>query len=555
MVALLACGLTYATDFTLHEGENKINVNDFVVNATYTAKSTGKVIVDAFVVFDKVECNGTTYSYDYTPGAQHGAYHYEVNAEAGQVISIVSSFFLNNGTSIWISENGAGPVPVSIQQVSPARDQTYSWAHAGMMTINFNKSVVFDRAYLVAGGKKYAIDEASVGSSIGCKLKDVIEKAQEEGSMKTGDRFIVRFEGVREMADPTNLYNGNGILEIAYLAPAPQGRMVSAKADGQDIHASILNSYTILSYYDTDGEEGLLKFEFSKNIKSILRPRLRMGDLDRSAEGLYYEGDVPYSIDGKVLTIDLRGELRSYARLFPGVDLEAMEVSGTQPFTTISLALVNIIDEDGNPMATEQDGNVGSFAFTFNYKELEDNIVMDGDRSEDAEGSMKAAGDVVQLWIDQELKSIDGVSVFFKVVDDGQGVDDEGNPVYVDGKTELPLTDISILSSDPIDGCVIGFTIPQLQSQVELGGPVIPAADGQPLRIVIKVRTANGMPHDMAINYIFRSTEDGITTEDGISRITPTAVRNAASYGIDGLPVSGKSARGIVIIGGKKYMK
>ena len=539
----------YATDITLHEGENKINVNDFVVNATYTAKSTGKVVLDAFVVFDAVTCDGVTYEYVYAPGALHGVFHYEVDAKAGQTIQAISNFFLNNGTSIWVTENGEGPVPVSVQQVSPAAEQKYAWTHAGMMTINFNKAVIFDDICLVAGGKKYAIDEVTAGSSVGCSLKAPIEKALEDGSMKEGDRFVVRIEGLCEMTDPTNLYNGDGVLEIAYLAPALQGRMVSAKVDGQDIHVATLNNYTMLSYYDADGEEGLLKVEFSKNIKSLVQPRLRMGELDRSAEGLYYEGNVPYTIDGKVLTVDLRGELRSYARLFPGVDLDAMELRGTAAFETIDLSLINVIDEDGNPMATETAGSVGSYTFTLHYKEIVDNVTMDGDRLEDMEGSQKGAGDVVQLWVDQELKAIEGVSVYFKVVDEGQGVDDEGNPAYIEGVAQVALEDIKIISTDSFEGTVLGFTIPKLQMQIEQGGDYIPAASGQPLRIVLKVKTMNGMPHDLVINYVCRSTADAIR------QLPATEQHDGRSYSLSGLPVDGRTARGIIITGGKKVIK
>lgn len=548
LVSLLACGMINATDITLNEGQNMISVNDFVVNATYTVKSTGKVVIDAAVSFDKVECNGKTYTATYAPGSSKGAYHYEVDAEASQVISLECSFFLSNGSSIWITENGAGPVPISVQQVSPARNATFTWTYAGMMTINFNKSVIYDNIYLVAGGKKYPVDEATAGSSVGCNLKYAIQKALDEGSMKTGDRFVVRIEGLREMTDPTNRYNGNGILEVAYLAPAFPGELVSAKADGQDIHVGALNSYSILSYYDAEGEEGLFRFEFSKNVKSLSRVRLMMGALDRSAEGLYYEGSAPFTIEGNTVTVDLRGELRSYARLFPGVDLEAMDVMGTAEFTSIALSLVNVIDENNNPMATDMAGTIGSFTFTCNYKELVDNIVMDGDRAEDQEGSVKDEGDVVQLWVDQELKAIEGVSVYFKIVDEGQGVDEEGNPAYVDAMVQIPVADVRILSSDPYDGTVLGFTIPKLQSRIEQGGQLIQAAAGQPLRVVLKVKTMNGMPHDLVINYVTRASEDGLRT-------VTSSLGDAYIYNLNGQQVDGRAAKGIVITGGRKILK
>lgn len=549
--ALVFCINASATDFTFKEGENKIVANDWVVNGTYTVQKTGKVAIDASSVFE-IKCNGTTYECTYAPGALHGAYHYEVDAEAGQVITIINTFFMNQGTSVWITENGEGAIPIEVQQISPAKEKKYNWSRAGQMTINFNKAVMFDNIFLVARGKKYEVDDATAGSSIGCFLKNAISNAYSDGNMKEGDEFVVRIEGLCEMANRSNLYNGDGILEVKYLAPGLQGQMVSAKVNSQGIHTSTINNYSLLSYYDTDGEDGVMTFEFDKNVKSAESVKLRMGILDRSSEGLYYESNAPYTISGKTLTVDLRGELRSYARLFPGTDLEAMEVMGTEPFTTISLSLINILDEEGSPMYTPAQGSVGSYSFTFNFKEIQDNIVMDGDRDVDTEGRQKGSGDTVQLWIDQQVKSIDGMSIFFKIIDEGQGTDSLGTPIYVDREAVVAVSDIKTLSSDPAEGTVLSFEIPQLKSKIEEGGEEIEAAVGQALRIVLRVKTMNGMPHDLIINYIY-----------GNATTSPTAIESTGAdanskkgiiYNLAGQRVS-NNARGTLIIDGKKVLK
>lgn len=547
LLALSVSVVMSATDIVLHEGENVISVSDWVVNATYTVKNDGTIVVDAFTLF-QVSSQGVTYEHTYAPGSKHGAYHYEVNAKAGDVINVVNTFFMGKG-SVWVTENGSGPVPISIEQISPTAGVAFSWTRAGQMTVNFNKQVIYDNIYLVAGTKKYSVDEATAGSNVGCNLTNAIRTAITDGAMKPGDEFVVRFEGLREMLDDANLYNGTGILEIKYFAPGLQGRLVSSTVGGTALKEGVVNGYNLLSYYDTEGEDGIFRFEFDKAVKKVEGARLVMGLLDRSSEGLYYQEYLPVKIDGTVVSIDLRGDLRSYARLFAGVDLEALELKDTEAFTTIALALINVTDEQGNPMNSDAQGSVGSYTFTMNYKEIVDNIVMDGDRDVDVDGAEKRVGDDVQLWIDQQVKSIEGISIYFKVVDEGQGTDEEGTPVYVDGEVKVPASAIETVSTDPYDGTVLRFVIPELKKQIELDGAYIPAADGQKLRVVLQVKTNNGMPHDLVIEYVLRAEATGIEA------VPSQAKTQGAMYKLSGQRVSRPTGRGIYVIGGKAVLK
>lgn len=548
MIALTACISMRATDITLQMGENVINVTDWMVNATYKVQTTGKVVIDAATVFE-VSCDGTTYEHQYASGAQHGAYHYEVDAEAGQVISMVCSFFMANGTSIWVSENGAGPVPISVQQVSPATNVKFGWQHAGQMSVNFNKPVTFDNIQLVAKGRKYGVEEATAWAGISCNLKSAIVRAIQEGSMKEGDPFVVRIEGLADQTDPTNKYGGDGVLELSYLAPALQGKLKSAQVNGTELVQNELNSYTMLSYYDAKGEDGVIRLEFDKKVMSAENVKIIMGNIDRSNEGLYYQGDVPFSIEENALVIDLRGELRSYARLFSGVDLEAMDVMLESAFTTLTLSVTNVVDMDGNPMESESQGAVGSYSFQMNYKEINDNIVMDGDREEDMEGSLKQIGDDVYVWIDQELKSIEGLHLYFKVIDEGQGQDEDGNPIYVDAMVSMGEEDIQTIESNDGEGVVLCFTIPELTWLLAEEEEAIAAAIGQPLRIVLQVKTKNGMPHDLIINYILDSPETGIR------QAAQGRTQSPHAFWLSGQRAELAAGRkGILIKGGKKIL-
>lgn len=551
IMALFVSAAMYATDFTFVEGKNVLNAKDMVVNGTYTVKNTGKVLLEAAQVFAEVSCNGTTYTHSWVPGSTHGNYHYEVEAQAGQTIKVYDGFFMNSGTSLWITEMGTGPVPVNVQSVSPAQGAVFTWNQAGMMSVTFNKVVTMSGIKLLTpDNTAYDVSEIYVSNTISCNIKSALESAFADGKLAQGQTFRIRIEGICDINDKTNLYAKTGILSITYVAPALQGVMTDAKVNGYTLSEGGMNTYSVLSFYDPDGEDGLFVFTFDKGVKSVAAVKLRMGDLDRSTEGLYYEKEAPYSIQENKILVDLRGELRSYARLFPGVDLEAAGVLSEAAFQTINLSLAQVIDINGNTMASPGIGTVGSYSFNMGFKEIEDDIVMDGDREEDMEGRVKEENSRVQLWIDQQVKSIDGVSVFYQVPDIGQ----EGDSVYVQCEARIPAASIETLMSDPLDGTVLGFNMPaEFKGKVDVGGQQQDsyAEKGSTLRVQLSVKTMNGMPHDLVINYFYKEDTTGICE---LPREEKASERQAI-YNLQGQRVLDTNCRGVYIIGGKKVLR
>lgn len=527
LVFLAFWGSAKAIDITFVEGKNEFNAPYQAVNGTYAVKADGKVLVEAMEEF-AVSCNGTTFTSKYVPASSHGAFHYEVDAKGGQTISISTEFLWNSPAVIWITEQGEGPVALKIENASPAIGGKFTWERAGQLTINFNKPVTAKSIKFIANGKNYDVDDVNLGTNVSVNVKNAIERATEDGNLKEGVRFLVRFEGLCDADDASNLYAGTGILTADYVAPAVQGTMVSAKADGQDINAT---QYTFLSYYDPDGENGVITFEFSRKVKNVTSAVLSMGNIDLSDAGLYYREELAPVIEDNKVIIDLRGKLRSLARLFPTYDVE----SGTElDVSHISLQLFNVVDESGNPFASEGLGTIGSYAYTFNYKEIKDDIVMDGDNCQ--ENDDVTDGQNIRLWIDRELKQIDKLLVTYYVLDESIEPDPEEGTEYYSIKAVEVTTDKIAVLPDP-DGCIVSFNLPDMPG----------AAKDQRVIVTLSVKTMNGMPHDLSIKFWY----GGVHT--GINNITTEKTKTSDIYDLAGRKTNPR-AHGIYIMNGKKYI-
>lgn len=527
--------------------------------ATFTATKDDVLNIGSPEAFASVECEGVKYDFKVVYGTETGAYKYSFPVKTGQVVTIKSEMWMNPGTRVYIVQ---GVLKPTMTNLTPgAQGQPFLWSTQGMVTVNFNKGVTATNVYVqcpTLSNAKFPVDEAVLGgsSAFSCNITNALNSAYEAG-LKPGMPFLVKFEGIKD--GDGLLYAQTGVLTITYITPQQQGVLVSATVgDGKP-----LNGYKFKSWFPTDETEGLFVFEFSKELaemKGESYVELQIGNPDLILSGQYYHENMPCRVEGNKLYVDARGKLRSLTRMFPSVDFSAIEdvEEGYFEFNTdyIGIQLKNVRDKDGNPMYSHDIGSVGSFSYTFAYEEIKDDISWDGDRMEDADGSVKASNSLVQLWVDQQLKSIDGAQVYI-LVDNGQGVDPEtGEQIYATGMLEIKKEDMKILSSNE-DETIIGFNLPELKAfvleggEVESGDPqmkLYDAAVGTKIRVVIQVNTMNGMPHDLEIFYYNQELPTGIYTAE------TTRSKTGVACNIAGQRVT-RNAKGLIIIDGKKIFK
>lgn len=479
-IALLSGFTGHAENYILKEGDNH-GITD---NATFTAPKDCNVRIEAADIYT-VTYNSTQIAYKYTPTSAHYPYVYEVNdVKTGDVITMTSGFVLNDG--IFVSVITAGEViPVELVSTVPEANQTFTWDRAGQVTLGFNKPVAFGAIKLSAGGKMYDVDEIMGGSSLSFNVTEALNTALTAGTLQPGDNFQIVVRGLYDAEDKKNLYNKTGTLQVTYKAPYPQGNLMSATV-GEGL--PLASGYTFLSYFSPDEKDGLFTFEFDEEVMSVSEVILTMGNLDLFAQGRYHRSDVPFSIDGKKIIVDARGTLRTLKTLFPAVveqePEEGEEINeGIFDFDTehITLSLSNVIDIHGNPFRCYGEGSVGSYSYIFNYKELIDDVSMDGDNI--AEGDDVQAGQEVRLWLSNPTIKFDGIQVTYFV--NVTNPDDEAED-FQEPRTVV-LTDYTI-TPDPYEGIIIAFTMPEMEGLV----------NGTTITVSLhNAQSADGLPHDL----------------------------------------------------------
>lgn len=524
-----------AEDYELKPGINTLKT--FVsCNATYTATSDCKVLIEAAEVFN-VTYEGVEYTPKYVPGTYSQIYEINDVKEGGKIL-ITNGFVMNSaGIKLTVMEQGK-VVPVEIKGVTPEQRKTFPWSGTGMVTVNFNKEVVLKDVSLRVGNTLLPVDDVHIGSSVSFNITNTLNKLLTNGMLNTGDRFTIEITGLCDAADKDNLYNGDGKLILGYFAPYPQHRMSKATVGENQLSYMAENTYQFLSYYAKDAEDGLFVIEFEENIKSVGGVVMTMGNLDLSASGKYHRSELPYTIEGNKLLVDARGTLRTLDVLFPAVVEEEAEEGaesgmGSYDKEHVTITLANVVDVNDNAFLSDLPGSVGTFSFVMGYKEIIDEAYIDGDNV--ADGDVVNEGQEISLWLSNPDIKFDGLEVKYteSVINESDGVETlTAKSVFVDKFTVEP---------DGVEGVIITFVMPEMPS----------VSPGSTIRVSLNnANSSDGMPHSLYISFKAPGTPTAIEN-------VKTGVKANGIYTISGVKVAdarmmpGK----LYIVNGKKIRK
>lgn len=529
VAALIAtcCTLSVqATDVVLHEGDNQLPQYTSV-NATFTPETDCKVVIAASDQFDLVQYDGHTYTATYLP-SQTPPNIYEIDGvTAGTTISLSSGFVIN--PLVRISTHPVGEaIPIELVSTLPTAGSDRFWSYNGILSLTFNKQVTLSGAQLSVGSQRFDVEILHVSSAISLNVGDVLNTLLTNGTLSHGQAFMVTVSGLRDANDANVLYNGTGTLNLRFPAPYPQYSLLSATVDGQPLSTSGLNSYAFLSYYAPEGTDGLFVFEFGADVQSVGSAIIQIGNRDLDAQGKYHESALPVTIDGPRVLADARGVLRSLNVLFPAVVEETPEPGeqtdlglGDYDREHLTLRLSNVKDVNDNYFRAEQVGNVGSYSYFMNYRELMETINLDGDSH--MAGAEVRAGDQISLWLSSSDMRFDGIQIAY-IADADDGISYEPRTLLV--------TDFTT-EADPYEGIIITFTLPEMPDVVV----------GQPINVTLhNASSPDGMPHDLSINYV-AGEPAGITT------LCPEVEASAYVYTPAGLRIRREAVRpGMLVI-------
>lgn len=469
---------------TLHEGDN-IMPHYSSVTATFTPENDCKVLIEAEDQY-KVQYDGQTYAFTYV-STNYPACVCEIDkVKAGATITLQNDFVMMPLVRITTMPIGTA-VPVELNASIPAQGSSDFWNENGLLSLTFNRNVTLSGATLSVGQAQHDIEILHVSSAITLNVGPTLNQLLADGTLQPGAAFIVTVTGLCDAADPTNLYKGTGKLSLRFRAPQPQYGLVSTTVAGQTLSLTGLNDYTFLSFYSPEEEDGLFVFEFETDVKSVGSANLLMGNSDLDAQGKYHKGELPCRIEGNKVLVDARGTLRTLNILFPAVVEDVIDESteavgpgaGTYDTEHATIRLSNVIDVNGNYFRAQQAGNLGSFSYYMNYKELMETINFDGDNK--MAGEEVVSGESIRLWLGSENVRFDSLLITYltEVEEDAF----EQRCVFV--------KDFQI-EPDPYQGVIISFVMPVMTD----------VAIGQLVRVTLyEASTTDGMPHDLSIDF------------------------------------------------------
>lgn len=532
---------TEEAPYVLQDGVNDLHVAAFMepVNAVYEATADGTVdIIMWYERFDPV-CNGETAM---VTGAPPTYFAQVVDVKKGDKVYFTKEWAQNDNFQIIVQtlENGQKPAIMPID-FTPKDNQVYPWNTAGEVTVQFNRSVVVGSAYLKIGSQKFpAADLRTNGSFVSCNIKNVLNQKLADGTITPGKRFQVSFEGICDAYDPSNLYGGNGVLLLNFAAPQPQSELESTNFNQTEAEMK--------SFYNPGGEEGLFILTFTNDLNDKYNQTsvsLLYGDVDQAIAGYYYHENVPYSIEGNKLIVDLRGKIRTQASMWPNAD-QTTEVPETIDTEHLYLSVHNVQDINGNFVNAPGAGSVGSFTFMLKLTKIDmTDFYMDlMPATSDTKPSAINAGDKIDFWFSDPHLFTLGTPMGFDVYVGEEKVKEIYYHYVIDEyneEAEEHIYSTGVNEDAPIEfieqdgGKSVVLTLPELES----------VEPGTVIRLVaVGISTADGIEHDYHATYTYGA-------DTAIENVNANENANENRYNIAGQRV-GKEFKGIVIIGGKK---
>lgn len=325
------------------------------------------------------------YNHNYVDGGQR----IDFFMEKGQTF-YSNTFSLGNDSKFILSINQED---LKMTNVTPAENSVFDIIGSGLLVINFNMSVVYDNATLQCGSHSASITGNINSGGLQFDLKNQIYQWFTDGSIKGGEELTVTVNGVKSAADKEMVYGENGTLTLHFLAPQ---KPVMKIADTQPAK--------FLSYWIPGNSDAVLTMEFDGELMT--------GDAQGAACELsfgsaeaddYYTESLPITIDGKKLSVDFSGKLRTPALMVPS----------SLNYGQMLVKFINIKAANGTMVFSPEQGQTSSFQYAFNYEELTKDITAEFTPDN---GANIFDYDIIKLWIsDKTALTYDGVKFEFTV--------------------------------------------------------------------------------------------------------------------------------------------
>lgn len=314
---------------------------------------------------------------------------YTFDCEAGKTYYIGNGFIMNtiDITVKFLTE----AEPLVLSNLEPADGSLFN-AGSGIVALKFNQNVRIGAVELTAGQGSDVVSAFVQGAYVTLDIKDKINQYYRDGLLKEGDDIKVKFNSVAPTADPAKLYNGTGVIEVTYKAGKMPLQVVSSSntPDGTPAMSNFR------SYYMSDDNSGIVSLTFSGDINMAagMRPVVTLTYGNFEAEDpneAYSETIIPTALMSNTLMINLKDKLRR---------AKDMVASGTN-YGIITLSVNNVKDMDGNYAYGSGSGNLGSFFYQYNFKEVAYEPMTDWTVLGSTGGVINGNTKSIELWLSE----------------------------------------------------------------------------------------------------------------------------------------------------------
>ncbi len=304
-------------------------------------------------------------------GGTYGpTYTYEVTA--GTTYYLYAKYNLSS-SRMMLSMGGTAALEVT--KITPENGSVFSHDTNRQAIVTFSSAITAGSASVTAGSKTGKAYVSVQGMTMWIDLENTIRTWCNDGTLNAGDEFTVTVNDIKSELNGT-LYNGDGKLTLTYKATGKSAKMLRASVPS-----------TFKSYFAPTDPESIVTLTFDSDLDTQSGVAvIGYGNVEGETGEYYYE-ELPVTVDGKTLSVDLSGKLRRPQDMVTSATL----------YENITFAINKVKDASGKFVEGGGAGLIGSFSWSLPYKELSKVDV--ASEFTPANGSSLEGVSAIEVWI------------------------------------------------------------------------------------------------------------------------------------------------------------
>ena len=316
---------------------------------------------------------------EYTHSFVENGESFSLNVEAGKTYYLFLGFSMSDGT---FKMTMNADTSIKLVSTTPENGSVFNLNDGGIVSVQFNNAIQLSAVMINCNQTMTEIPYNIQNGSVAIDIKDRIYGLMENGNIRPGEKFSIILDGICAINDEKIIYGDDGILVLTYQL----GEMPIAL----DSTINVENN-PFLSYWMEGDKNGLITLTFDGELQNeAARAKqgiatITAGELEAGAGGYYYE-EIPYTVEGKNLYIDLTGKLR-----------RAKDMLSPEFYPEfITIKVKDIRGANGQLAYFPGKGGLGSFAFDMPYKEVKAEPISE---FTPGEGSELDKVESIEIWV------------------------------------------------------------------------------------------------------------------------------------------------------------